>query len=117
MAIDFNYGGSLKFAGSYGHASIYAEYRPKPTLQYPGLLFLDMEPRGPFHSDLELWNALSLTLHDPPRKIFPQQALENLKKRLPKCEPYYCESTCLITLWLANSGCISCSVAIPNHTI
>lgn len=55
---------------------------------YPGLLFFDLEPRGPFLSDLELWNALSLTLHDPPGKSFPQQALENLKKRLPRCEPY-----------------------------
>lgn len=31
----------------------------------PALLFLDSEPRGPFHSDLELWNAISLTLHNP----------------------------------------------------
>ncbi|KAE8310757.1 hypothetical protein BDV41DRAFT_579277 [Aspergillus transmontanensis] len=33
----------------------------------PGLLFFDLEPRGSFHSDIELWNAIALTLHDPPR--------------------------------------------------
>ncbi|CAI7635368.1 unnamed protein product [Penicillium manginii] len=50
---------------------------------YPGLLFFDLEPRGPFHSDQELWDALALNLCH-----LPQQVLENLKKRLPKCEPY-----------------------------
>ena len=55
---------------------------------YPGLLFPDRNSHGPFHSDLELWDALSLTLHDPPKRTFPQRALENLKKRLPRCEPY-----------------------------
>lgn len=50
---------------------------------YPGLLFFDLEPRGPFHSDQELWDALALKL-----RHLPQQVLENLKKRLPKCEPY-----------------------------
>lgn len=55
---------------------------------YPGLLFSDRESHGPFHSDFELWDAISLTLHDPPRRVFPQRALENLKKRLPQCEPY-----------------------------
>lgn len=50
---------------------------------YPGLLFFDLAPRGPFHSDQELWDALALKLHH-----LPQQVLENLKKRLPKCEPY-----------------------------
>ncbi|KAL3475914.1 kinase-like domain-containing protein [Aspergillus californicus] len=50
---------------------------------YPGLLFSDREPHGPFHSDRELWDAISLTLHD-----LPKQALGNLKKRLPQCEPY-----------------------------
>lgn len=50
---------------------------------YPGLLFFDLEPRGPFHSDQELCNALALKLHH-----LPHQVLENLKKRLPKCEPY-----------------------------
>lgn len=55
---------------------------------YPALLFSDREPHGPFHSDLELWNAISLTLHDPPKRSFPQRALENLKRRLPRCEPY-----------------------------
>ncbi|CAG8930259.1 unnamed protein product [Penicillium salamii] len=54
----------------------------------PSLLFSDRKPHGPFHSDNELWDAISLTLHDPPRRLFPQQALFNLKKRLPKCEPY-----------------------------
>lgn len=34
---------------------------------YPGLLFFDLQPRGPFLSDLDLWNALSLNL-DPPGK-------------------------------------------------
>ncbi|KAJ5490683.1 hypothetical protein N7463_010964 [Penicillium fimorum] len=55
---------------------------------FPGLLFSDREPHGPFHSDNELWDAISLTLHDPPTILFPQRALDNLKKRLPKCEPY-----------------------------
>ena len=55
---------------------------------YPGLLFSDLEAHGPFHSDEELWDALWLTLHDPPKKRFPQKALENLKRRLPTCEPY-----------------------------
>lgn len=55
---------------------------------YPGLLFSNSNPHGPFHSDIELWDALSLTLHDPPKRMFPQRALENLKKRLPRCEPY-----------------------------
>lgn len=55
---------------------------------YPALLFSDREPHGPFHSDLELWDALSLTLHGPPKRSFPQRALENLKKCLPPCEPY-----------------------------
>lgn len=50
---------------------------------YP-LLFSDRKPHGPFHSDLELWDAISIIL----RETFPQRALENLKKRLPKCEPY-----------------------------
>lgn len=50
---------------------------------YPGLLFFDLEPRGPFHSDQELWDALALNLHH-----LPQQVLMNLKQRLPKCEPY-----------------------------
>ncbi|CAG8159700.1 unnamed protein product [Penicillium salamii] len=54
----------------------------------PSLLFSDRKPHGPFHSDNELWDAISLTLHDPPTKLFPQQALFNLKKRLSKCEPY-----------------------------
>ncbi|RAL01400.1 aminoglycoside phosphotransferase family protein [Aspergillus ibericus CBS 121593] len=55
---------------------------------FPALLFFDYKPRGPFHSDAELWDALSRTLHDPPRKTFPTKALESLKKRLPPCEPY-----------------------------
>ncbi|KAB8270316.1 kinase-like protein [Aspergillus minisclerotigenes] len=55
---------------------------------FPGLLFFDLEPRGPFHSDIELWNAIALTLHDPPGKQFPLHVLENLKKRFPLCEPY-----------------------------
>ncbi|RDW83677.1 uncharacterized protein DSM5745_04003 [Aspergillus mulundensis] len=50
---------------------------------YPGLLFFDLEPRGPFHSDQELWDAVCLSLHHLPRQL-----LENLKKRLPRCEPY-----------------------------
>ncbi|PYI11380.1 kinase-like protein [Aspergillus sclerotiicarbonarius CBS 121057] len=55
---------------------------------YPALIFFDYEPRGPFHSDAELWDALSRILHDPPRKCFPEKTLKNLKKRLPPCEPY-----------------------------
>ena len=50
---------------------------------YPGLLFFDLEPHGPFHSDQELWDALALNL-----RHLPQQVLENLKKRLPECGPY-----------------------------
>ncbi|RJE19646.1 Phosphotransferase enzyme family [Aspergillus sclerotialis] len=50
---------------------------------YSSLLFFDHEPRGPFHSDQELWDALLHKLDH-----IPQQALENLKKLLPKCEPY-----------------------------
>ncbi|GIK02018.1 hypothetical protein Aspvir_006061 [Aspergillus viridinutans] len=55
---------------------------------YPALLFSDCESQGPFHSDLELWDAISLTLHSPPTKQFPQKALENLRKRMPRCGPY-----------------------------
>lgn len=55
---------------------------------YPGLLFFDRESHGPFYSDLELWDAISLTLYDPPRRVFPARALANLKKRMPRCEPY-----------------------------
>lgn len=54
---------------------------------YPGPLFFDLQPRGLFLSDLDLWNALSLNLN-PPGKSFPQLVLENLKKHLPKCKPY-----------------------------
>lgn len=50
---------------------------------YPGLLFFDLEPHGPFHTDKELWDALALKLQH-----LPQHVLDNLKKRLPKCEPY-----------------------------
>ncbi|KAL2871673.1 aminoglycoside phosphotransferase family protein [Aspergillus lucknowensis] len=50
---------------------------------YPGLLFFELEPRGPFHSDQELWDALAVNLRQ-----LPEQVLGNLKKRLPKCEPY-----------------------------
>ncbi|KAF9250476.1 hypothetical protein DTO006G1_5298 [Penicillium roqueforti] len=49
----------------------------------PTLLFFNLEPHGPFHSDQELWDALSLDLHHLPLKV-----LDNLKKRRPKCEPY-----------------------------
>ncbi|CAG8408617.1 unnamed protein product [Penicillium salamii] len=49
---------------------------------YPGLLFFDLEPHGPFHSDQELWDAVALNLD------LPQHIWENLKKRLSKCEPY-----------------------------
>lgn len=55
---------------------------------FPSLLFSDRDSHGPFHSDLELWEAISLSLHNPPEREFPHQALEGLKKRLPKCEPY-----------------------------
>ncbi|KAJ5814722.1 hypothetical protein N7474_006499 [Penicillium riverlandense] len=51
---------------------------------YPALLFSGFNPHRSFHSDLELWDALSLTL---PNSL-PQRALENLKERLPKCAPY-----------------------------
>jgi hypothetical protein len=50
---------------------------------YPRLLFSDREPHGSFHSDLGLWDAISLTLHNTATKQFPQGALENLRKRMP----------------------------------
>ncbi|KAJ5361169.1 kinase-like domain-containing protein [Penicillium brevicompactum] len=50
---------------------------------YPGLLFLDMEPHGPFHSDLELWDALAMAYDNLPKDVF-----ENVKKRFPKSEPF-----------------------------
>lgn len=50
---------------------------------YPGLLFSDLEPRGPFHSDIELWNAIVPTLPDLPRRV-----LEGLERSMPKSEPY-----------------------------
>ncbi|KAJ5922460.1 hypothetical protein N7516_010163 [Penicillium verrucosum] len=53
------------------------------SLCYPSLLFFDLEPHGPFHSDQELWDALALNL-----RHLPQQVLGNLKTRLPECEPY-----------------------------
>ncbi|PLB43349.1 kinase-like protein [Aspergillus steynii IBT 23096] len=55
---------------------------------YPGLLFFNLEPRGPFHSDSELWDAIRLALRNRPKEPIPEQALENLKRRLPKCQPY-----------------------------
>ncbi|KAL4883885.1 kinase-like domain-containing protein, partial [Aspergillus karnatakaensis] len=55
---------------------------------YPGLLFPDCNPHGPFHSDSELWDALSLTLHKSPTNNLSERVLENLKIRLPSCEPY-----------------------------
>lgn len=55
---------------------------------FPGLLYSDLEPHGPLYSDdSELWDAISLTLHDPPKRVFSQGALDNLKKRLLECEP------------------------------
>ena len=50
---------------------------------YPGLLFLDMKPYGPFHSDQELWDALAVAYNNLPQDIF-----NNVKKRFPKSEPY-----------------------------
>lgn len=52
---------------------------------YPKLLFFDGKPHGPFHSDSELWDDLFLTFQE---KSWPQQVLVNLRKRVPKCEPY-----------------------------
>ena len=46
------------------------------------------DKHAPFHSDDELWNAISLNLERPTTKVFPQKALDNLRKCLPKCEPY-----------------------------
>lgn len=42
-----------------------------------------MEPYGPFHSDLELWEALAVAYNNLPKDVF-----ENLKKRFPKSEPF-----------------------------
>ena len=50
---------------------------------YPGLLFLDMKPYGPFHSDQELWDALAVAYNN-----LPQDTFNNVKKRFPKSEPF-----------------------------
>jgi aminoglycoside phosphotransferase (APT) family kinase protein len=50
---------------------------------YPGLLFLDMQPYGPFHSDQEFWDALAIAYDNLPSQVFT-----NLKKRFPKSEPF-----------------------------
>lgn len=50
---------------------------------YPGLLFLDMEPYGPFHSEKELWDALAKSYDNVPPHVF-----ENVRKRFPKSEPF-----------------------------
>lgn len=42
-----------------------------------------MEPHGPFHSDLELWDALAMAYDNLPKDVF-----ENVKKRFPKSEPF-----------------------------
>ncbi|RDW70510.1 uncharacterized protein DSM5745_08021 [Aspergillus mulundensis] len=52
---------------------------------YPGLLFSDREPHGPFHSDLELRGALNLNIQ---ARGLPNHVLENLGKLLPQCRPY-----------------------------
>ena len=53
------------------------------TVCYPGLLFSDKDPHGPFNSDTKLWDAIRLTLYN-----LPQQAIERFKQRLPNAEPY-----------------------------
>ncbi|CRG83008.1 hypothetical protein PISL3812_00356 [Talaromyces islandicus] len=50
---------------------------------YPGLLFLDIKPHGPFHSDLELWDALALAYSNLPQPIF-----DKLRKGFPNSEPF-----------------------------
>lgn len=56
---------------------------------YSGWLFGDPEkPFGPFSFDSELWDSLRHRFHQPPMKVFPEHALENLRKRLPDCRPY-----------------------------
>lgn len=50
---------------------------------YYSSILSPVEPRGPFHSDQELWDALALNL-----RHLPQQVLEILNKRLPKYELY-----------------------------
>lgn len=50
---------------------------------YPGLLFLDMKPYGPFHSDQELWDALAVAYNN-----LPQDTFNKVKKRFPKSEPF-----------------------------
>ena len=44
---------------------------------------MDMEPRGPFRSDEELWDALVKAYSK-----LPQHILEKSKKQFPKCERY-----------------------------
>ncbi|KAJ5714864.1 uncharacterized protein N7483_012045 [Penicillium malachiteum] len=51
----------------------------------------DSVPYGPFHSD-ELWDAISNSLqrygmHVPSLQV-PKKVLDDMKKRMPKCEPY-----------------------------
>ena len=48
----------------------------------PALIFFDLEPHGPFHSDDQLCATLNLALHGG-----PQPACENLKDGMPICEP------------------------------
>lgn len=52
------------------------------------LIFPGLDQYAPFSSDDELWNAISLTLQRPTTKVFPQKALDNLRKCQPSCEPY-----------------------------
>ncbi|GKZ38433.1 hypothetical protein AbraIFM66950_010626 [Aspergillus brasiliensis] len=49
------------------------------------LLFGDSEPHGPFRSDAELWDAVSLPLR---QRSFPQKALDSLQKRFPQYASY-----------------------------
>ncbi|KAJ6024297.1 hypothetical protein N7540_005094 [Penicillium herquei] len=53
-----------------------------------GLLFFDSGPHGPFHSDTELWDALSISLQSSVKELLPKEVLDNMKKRMPQCEPY-----------------------------
>jgi hypothetical protein len=46
------------------------------------LIVFDLEPRGPFHADQELWDALSLHLHHIPQKV-----LDNLRSAYRNTSP------------------------------
>ena len=47
---------------------------------YPALLFSDCAPHGPFHSDLELWNAIKYYAPSPTGKDFSSEGVGKSEK-------------------------------------